>query len=56
MENQILERRNKIKQETIKKRKQNYVNPTSVSEIIKARNSSLKNLKPSDGNNFTTAY
>ncbi len=53
--NQILERRNKIKQETIKKRKQNYINRTSVSKIILTRTGSLKKPKSEVGNNFTTA-
>jgi hypothetical protein len=45
MENQIIERRNKTKPETIKKRKKNYINLTSVSEIILKRTSYLKKAK-----------
>jgi hypothetical protein len=45
MENQIIERRNKTKPETIKKRKKNYINLTSVNEIILKRTSYLKKAK-----------
>jgi len=51
--NQVLERRKKIKNETLKKRKQNYINRTSVSEIILTRTGSLKKPKSAVGNNFT---
>jgi len=52
--NQILQRRNKIKQETIKKRKQNYINRLSVSKIILTRTCPQRQ-KSEVGNNFTTA-
>ncbi len=54
--NQVLERRSKIKNETLKKRKQNYINRLSVSKIILTRTGSLKKPKSEVGNNFTTAY
>jgi len=53
--NQVLERRKKIKQETIKKRKQNYKDRMSVSKIILTRTGSLKKPKSDVGNNFTIA-
>ncbi len=53
--NQILERRYKIKQETIKKRKQDYTDRKSVSKIILTRTGSSKKPKSDVGNNFTIA-
>lgn len=53
---QVLERRNKIKQETIKRRKHYYNNRLSESKIILTRTGSLKKPKSEVGNNFTTAY
>jgi putative transposase len=53
--NQVLERRYKIKQETIKKRKQSYIDRRSVSKIILTRTGSFKKPKSEVGNNFTTA-
>jgi hypothetical protein len=52
--NQITERRNKIKNETLKTRKQNYINRLSVSKIILTRTGSFKKPKFEVGNNFTS--
>lgn len=53
--NQVLERRNKIKQETIKKRKQQYNDRKLVSQIILTRTGSFKEPKSDVGNNLTNA-
>ena len=53
--NQVLERRNKIKQETIKKRKQQYNDRKLVSQIILTRTGSFNEPKSDVGNNLTTA-
>ncbi len=45
----------KIKKQTIKKRKQNYQDRVSISKIILTRTGSLKKPKSEVGNNFTIA-
>jgi putative transposase len=50
--NQLIERRNKIKQQTLKKRKQNYSHRLASSKIILTR-TCQKRLKSDVGNNFT---
>lgn len=52
--NKVLERRNKIKQETIKKRKNQYINSLLQSKIILTRTGSSIKPKSAVGNNFTT--
>lgn len=52
--NQVLERRKKIKNETLKKRKENYINRLSVNKIILTRTCHQRQ-KSEVGNYFTTA-
>ncbi|MBS1651588.1 MAG: hypothetical protein JSU07_06210 [Bacteroidetes bacterium] len=53
--NQIIERRNKIKQETIKKRRQDYQDSLLVSKIILTKTGHQR-PKSEAGNNFTTTH